>query len=266
MEESLPQINQTTISNLLQTQTIGKVLSVHDQLESTNQTAKEAPVQHGEVIVAKEQTAGRGRMGRPWHSSAKKAVAMSLVLVPSPSFSKPYVLTHLTAAALSNALLPLTDSFIKWPNDIWIDSSKLAGILTETQYIGSVLESIVIGLGININQEKADFQNESLHDAISLRIATGSIINPNSIIASFLNEFEKLYNAYVSSGNPEPFLSTCRSRSNVIGKTVWVHQGSSKRKVTVLNIGTEGELIVLDRNTQEIDSFYGGEVSIRGIH
>lgn len=263
-----PILTSEQIKENLNTTTIGRELVVFDSLESTNQTAKKRvqnkPI-HGEVLFAVNQTAGKGRLGRKWSSSKGKAISMSIILSPSDSFGKPYLITQLTAAALSNALSNILDTTIKWPNDLLIHGKKVAGILTETLFTGSKLSAIIIGIGINVNQEETDFPEGILNKASSLRMQTQAPVNPNPIISSFLNEFEQMYEQYEQTKDPSSFLSVCRERSAIIGNTVWILHGDEKKKATVKTIGNDGELrVVYEENGLE-DALYGGEISIRGL-
>lgn len=263
-----PVLSGEQIKAGLKTTNIGKEILIFDSLESTNDTAKkrvQTNLIHGEVLFAIDQTAGKGRLGRQWSSSKGKAISMSLILSPFKSFEKPYLITQLTAAALSNALSNTLDTHIKWPNDLLIHGKKVAGILTETLYSGSTLEAIIIGIGINANQEETDFPQYIFHKASSLRVQNQSSVDPNPIISSFLNEFERMYEEYEQTNDPSPFLSICRKRSAIIGKTVWILRGDEKKKATVQTIGHDGELRVIYEENEQQDALYGGEVSIRGL-
>lgn len=264
--ENSIELSKEKIAEKLTTKVIGRKLILFDSVESTNQVAKEriqSDFVDGEVILALEQTAGKGRLGREWTSAKGKAITMSIVL--KPAVEKPYLLTQLTAASLAAALSPLTECSIKWPNDLLVNNKKVAGILTETVYSGSTLEAIVIGIGINVNQDAVDFPESILTKASSLKMELGSPVDPNTLAASFLNSFENMYQKYVQTQDPSPFLDICRDKSLIIGKTVWIINGTQKKKARVKDIGADGELRVVDDMTGMEEALYGGEVSIRGI-
>ncbi|WP_277631382.1 biotin--[acetyl-CoA-carboxylase] ligase [Atopococcus tabaci] len=264
--ESTVSLSKEQIIEKLTTTVIGRNLSLFDSVESTNLVAKEhiqRELVDGEVLLALEQTAGKGRLGREWTSSKGKALTMSIVL--KPLVEKPYLLTQLTAAALAAALSPLADFGIKWPNDLLLNNKKVAGILTETVYSGSTLEAVIIGVGINVNQDASDFPDSILTKASSLKMELGSPLDPNAIAAAFLNSFEVMYQQYLQTKDPSLFLEICREKSLIIGKTVWIVNGKQKKKARVKDIGTDGELKIIDDMTGMEEALYGGEISIRGI-
>lgn len=221
-------------------------------------------IDHGSVLLAYSQTAGRGRRGRKWSSPIGKSLSLSIVLKEFSAQIKPTLLTQLTAAALQQALsetgLPVA---IKWPNDLLINRRKVAGVLTEAMFERQVLQAITIGIGINLNQSQTDFPTEIHTKATSLALETESPFFADKLIAHFLKIFEQFYQDYQQSLDPKPFLSICRQESAVIGESVTVVQGDKRRDVEVLGIEATGELLVRDLSSQEKMTLISSEVSLR---
>src|SRR5699024_1808212 len=129
---------------------------------------------HGTVIIADEQTEGRGRMNRPWHSTKEQGIWLSILLRPNMLPVLTPQLTLLTATVLAVVIDDLTDVTqpIKWQNDTLIYGKKMAAILTELQAEQDHIQYLIICIGMNINQTKADLPEQLHHKATALRIET----------------------------------------------------------------------------------------------
>ncbi|QJS96654.1 biotin--[acetyl-CoA-carboxylase] ligase [Dolosigranulum pigrum] len=255
------------IKTYLNTQTFGNQgLYLFETIDSTHTYVSNnlSTIDHGSVLLAYSQTAGRGRRGRKWSSPIGKSLSLSIVLKEFSAQMKPTLLTQLTAAALQQALsetgLPIA---IKWPNDLLINRRKVAGVLTEAMFERQVLQAITIGIGINLNQSQTDFPTEIHTKATSLALETESPFFADKLIAQFLQYFEQFYQDYQQSLDPKPFLSICRQESAVIGESVTVVQGDKRRDVEVLGIEATGELLVRDLSSQEQMTLISSEVSLR---
>jgi BirA family transcriptional regulator, biotin operon repressor / biotin---[acetyl-CoA-carboxylase] ligase len=179
---------------------------VHHRLtDSTNERAKQlaaAGAPHGTLVTADEQTAGRGRQGRAWTSPPRSAVLMSLVLRELDER------LPLTAAVALCEALPL-EAAIKWPNDVWIEGRKVAGILVE----GRPQEGwAVLGVGVNVTTER--FPVELAESATSLRLA-GSAATPAQVLTDLLESLSRWLSA-----PPERVLETWRSLDALKGERV----------------------------------------------
>jgi BirA family transcriptional regulator, biotin operon repressor / biotin---[acetyl-CoA-carboxylase] ligase len=179
---------------------------VHHRLtDSTNERAKQlaaAGAPHGTLVTADEQTAGRGRQGRAWTAPPRSAVLMSLVLRELDER------LPLTAAVALCEALPL-EAAIKWPNDVWIEGRKVAGILVE----GRPQEGwAVLGVGVNVTTER--FPVELAESATSLRLA-GSAATPAQVLTDLLESLSRWLSA-----PPERVLETWRSLDALKGERV----------------------------------------------
>src|SRR5215472_15329192 len=190
----LPQL----IRPRLHTRIIGRNLYHFYDVDSTNLFAarllehgRKAP--EGTVILAESQTAGRGRLGRSWHSEREAGLYFSLVLLPKAPPSLAPLFTLGTAVAMHNAVERYTglDVDIKWPNDLLIGRRKFCGILSEIQAEVDLVKTMIIGVGLNANQEK--LPQDIAGRATSLRIASGRIQSRLEILLEFFEEFETIY-------------------------------------------------------------------------
>jgi BirA family biotin operon repressor/biotin-[acetyl-CoA-carboxylase] ligase len=196
VHELLPKLN---------TKHFGRNLRLLDSVPSTQdelrQLAEEGALE-GTLVIAEEQTSGRGRMGRSWVSPAGKGIWMSLLLRPPVPLPLTPQLTLLTAVALSRAIsriVPVTIG-IKWPNDLLVGGKKISGILLESAAEDERLRYVVVGMGISVNLDPTDYPEELLVKAASLKMVSGNAVNRSDLIAAILEEFERLYELYLEEG------------------------------------------------------------------
>lgn len=196
MHELLPRLNTRSFGHNMRL--LDTVASTQDELR----VLAEQGAPEGSLVIAEQQTSGRGRMGRSWISPAGKGIWMSLLLRPPVPLPHTPQLTLLAAVALSRAIsriVPLTIG-IKWPNDLLVNGRKISGILLESAAEDERLRYVVVGMGISVNLEANDYPEELLSKAISLKMASGNTINRSELIASILEEFERLYKLYLEEG------------------------------------------------------------------
>lgn len=187
---------------------IGQKIIHLDTVDSTNNyTAnlqKEGKIQHGTVILADEQTAGRGQRGASWTSSAGENLLLSVYLTPDNlSVVDQPALTHFISLSLIDFLRKIGISGkIKWPNDIYVNNQKIAGILIENSIRSSRIAETIIGVGFNVNQKSFEDVN-----ATSLRIQNDQHFKLNDVLFSWIQEMNNLW-AELNNGN----LSILKSR------------------------------------------------------
>lgn len=250
---------------------IGSRIVFLDSTDSTNFKAKELAskgYQSGTVVVADEQTAGRGRLGRNWYSPAGTGLWLSIILRPDiPPLDSP-LLTVIASLAVYESLLVLEKEpaapeqhnntlQIKWPNDILMDGKKLAGILTELS-LGSKINYAVVGIGINVNQE--EFPAELSGIATSLRREYNKEIDRLELFKKILISFERYYFRLLNNDGPQ-LVKEWKGRMNIIGKEVSIHDNERIYQGRVLDIAEQGELIL--ESGGEIFHFWAGDVSLR---
>lgn len=238
-----------------------------ESLGSTNDKAKElaSSEREGLVIIADEQTGGKGRMGRTWASARGKDILLSIILKPKLNLVDTGKISLIAAAAVNTALKDIgIESRIKWPNDIIIDGKKICGILSEASFNDRGLKYIVLGIGINVNQDEDDIDDDLKEKSTSLRIVTNKEQNREVIIDKLLNRFREYYLNYIDNLDIGEVIDICKSNSAMLGREVMVLRGKDNpRKGLARDINMNGELVV--EFPEGIESISSGEVSVRGI-
>lgn len=189
----------------LQTEFLGRTIYFEESVESTQQIAARLAyegVAEGTVVVAEEQTAGRGRLSRKWHSPKGTGIWMSMILRPTVLVHQAPQLTLLTAVGVAQAIEKYTNLSIgiKWPNDILINGKKAVGILTEMQADPDKINAVIIGIGINVNQKQEHFADEIQHIATSLAIEADEQFVRAELMQLIFLQIEKLYKEYLERG------------------------------------------------------------------
>lgn len=254
----------------LHTDFIGREIIYLDSVDSTNIYAKkraESSFMEGTAVIAEEQTAGRGRLGRQWVSTKGKGIWMSFILKPDIMPADAPKLTIAAALSVSRALQSCCslDVRIKWPNDIVAGGKKLCGILTEMTAEAEEIKSVVVGIGINANMENQDFGSEVAAIATSVKLEKGIAVSRKVLAAHVMNEFEKLYLDFLEEGSLMPFLKEYKEKSAVLGKVVKVISRKEEISGLAVDISDEGQLVIQLENG-ELREIMSGEVSVRGIH
>lgn len=261
-------MSKAEIESLMKTRWAGKKVVYYDETDSTNNRAKDAGEkggEHGTLFVADRQVAGKGRRGRSWDSPAGTSIYMTILLHPDMLPSKAPRLTLLMALAVAEGIQKVTglETQIKWPNDIVIHGRKVCGILTEMSAEIDYINYVVIGVGINVNQET--FPEEIQERAVSLKAETGTSVKRSELIAAAMESFEKYYEIFLKTGD----LSEVREQYNSllvnINKEVKVLEPGNEYEAYALGINETGELIVRLPGGQKKE-VYAGEVSVRGVY
>lgn len=251
----------------LETAWAGKTCLCFDSMESTQNYGKELgkkePV-HGTLILAEEQTAGRGRRGRSWQSEKGANIAMSLCLEPKLRTEHAAGLTLVMALAVAEGIKKVTgrEPQIKWPNDIVLSGRKICGILTEMCFKdGGYI--VVIGVGINVNN--TGFPEDIKGTASSLKLETGAETSREALIASVMECFEKYYEIYEQTEDLTLLKEQYESMLANKNREVNVLDPKEPYKGTAKGINSAGNLIVVCEDGTEKE-VYSGEVSVRGIY
>lgn len=244
----------------LNTEIIGKKILYFEKIDSTNNKAKSIADKENEgtIFVAKLQTNGRGRVGRSWVDSSSN-IALSIVLKPDLEISKASQITLLAGIAVSK-ILP--GSLIKWPNDIVINGKKVCGILTEIVNDVHSENNIIVGIGINVNNES--FNEDISEKATSLFLETGKKYSRVEIIEKILYELDDMYKIFKKQGI-FPFINQYKNLCVNIGKEVCVSYSNKIINGIAVDVSENGELLVKTAN-DEIVKIFAGEVLVRGVH
>ena len=242
---------------------IGAQIEIHDELASTNDRAKELALSgaaHGSIVLAKRQSAGRGRFGRVFHSPDGSGVYFSCILRPEIPADRAVMLTCMAAVAVAQAMEKMADvdAKIKWVNDVYLGEKKACGILCEAgqNSAGGKMDYVVMGIGVNVGF--MEFPEELSGIATSLSNHCGRELSRTRFIAELVNRLYALYPLLETGG----FMEEYRRRSNVIGRQVEVHRGGEHYPALAVDISPEGDLIVRRPDGSE-ESLYSGEISLK---
>jgi len=215
--------------------------------DSTNRIAMElgyAGEPEGAVVLAEEQTGGRGRAGRSWHSERGTGIYATLLLRPRLAPVHAPLLTMLAGISARSAIQAQTELRVelKWPNDLLLDGLKVGGILTEMHAEPSLVRFVVIGIGINVNQEKFPAEISSL--ATSLRKVSGRTHSRLEILVRLLSQFESDYNRFLREGPPYVVERFQLESDFASGKRVRVETGMESYLGISSGLSPEGLLLV----------------------
>ncbi|MBD3403920.1 biotin--[acetyl-CoA-carboxylase] ligase [candidate division GN15 bacterium] len=257
-------LTEIEIAHGLKTKSIGRTLVCYRTVKSTNDIASglaERGAEHGTVVVADQQTKGRGRLGRVWHSPPETGIYVSILLRPSFHPERAPAVSIMTAAALADTFSQYApgEVQIKWPNDVWIGGKKAAGILTELSADKKSVHHIVIGVGINVNQRVGQFPEEIRPLATSLRRAVKRKVRRVEVLQSFLVNIEREYRNYEKDGLRKSH-AKIRRYSALIGHDIGIRTGNALVEGRALDIDIEGRLI-MDQNGTAVP-ITAGEVSV----
>ena len=182
---------------------LGRNILHYFRTESTNALALKLAAEgaeHGTVVVAEEQTAGRGRMGRVWYSEKSSGIYVSIILRPPLSPAAAPVLTLMAGLAAQRAVSATTGLAvdIRWPNDLLVNGKKVCGILTEMSAELDRLHAIVLGIGMNVNHRRMPADLENI--ATSLRMEAHRAISRVQVLVALLRELDRHYQLLLTDG------------------------------------------------------------------
>ena len=234
-------------------------------IDSTNSEAKrllETQLSGNFLVVSDEQTAGRGRHGRFFHSPEKTGLYMSLALQHISSEVDAALLTTAAAVAVCQSIEEMTSLSpkIKWVNDIFLNGRKICGILTEgiMNFETQSVESIILGIGINISVDREQLPEDLKNKVGGITNHSSGTINRNDLTVSIINNFLAIYQDI----NSREFLEDYRERCFVLGKTITFKQKQEQIRAIAEGIDDDGGLIVrLQDGSYKTLSY--GEISIQ---
>jgi BirA family biotin operon repressor/biotin-[acetyl-CoA-carboxylase] ligase len=256
-------LNKSEIRHSLRTRLIGRKIFLFKSLDSTNDCARalaEAGSEEGGIVIAEEQTHGKGRLGRRWEAEPGSNLLFSILLRPDLPGDQAGMLTLAAAVAAARAV----ESFgpfrveTKWPNDLLIGGKKFTGILIETSLSQDRLAYAVVGIGINVNQRR--FPENLSGQAISLALAAGKDLERAPLLAAVLTEFEAIYTD-VRAGRREEMLSDWKRRCVMLGEEVELTTATGVHRGTAVDLAADGALLVDINGHRSV--FYAGDVTLR---
>ena len=249
---------------------VGTCITYLPTCSSTNDLLKamaEEGAAEGTVLVARAQTKGKGRLGRSFTSAAGKGVYLSALLRPDLSPEALLPLTGFTAEAMRRAVRRVAgaEAGIKWVNDLILDGRKLCGILTESTFsAGGRLKYVVVGIGLNVNYDLADFPAELQDLAGSLKMALGRRFDLAPVAAAMIEELDALYAALLS-GDTAPYLAAYRQHCLTLQRDVLLLQNGASTPARALTVDEALGLVVRYADGRE-GLIRSGEASVRGLN
>lgn len=249
----------------LQTKFFGREVHYEESVTSTQKVAHKLAyedVPEGAIVVAEEQVTGRGRLGRAWFAPKYTGIWVSIILKPTIPPQQAPQLTLLAAVGVVRGIKAATgiQCEIKWPNDILINGKKLVGILTELQAEADRINAVIIGIGINVNQQIEHFPEDLREKATSLAIEVGKKLNRSTILQAILKEMEDLYIDYLENGFQVVKL-LWESYAVSIGKQIKARTINETISGKALGITDDGVLLLEDEKGS-IHHIYSADIEI----
>ena len=259
-------LEASTIQPLLKTQRYGKTLEWISSCESTQIIAHQLAQQgvpDGTTVLTEEQTAGRGRMARKWDSAYGKGIWMSVILRPDVPIQRAPQFTLIAAVAVVRAIEEVTglNPDIKWPNDILLNGKKCTGILTELQSDADGIQALIIGIGLNANQDMVDFSDEVKEIATSLMMEKGSHVSRQELVRAILYHLEQYTAIYIKEGFGALKLMW-EGYSTTIGKTVRARMAKETLEGVAESITDEGVLQIRTKDGK-LHGIYSADIEMR---
>lgn len=260
-------MEQEKQSGLLRTSWAGKPCYRLENVDSTNEYAKkiaEQGAEHGTLILAKEQTRGKGRRGRAWMSPKGDNIYMSILLRPQIEPNNASMLTLVAAMAVAEGIREVSGlkTQIKWPNDIVVQGKKVCGILTEMSAEVGKVHYVVIGIGINVHNR--DFPQEIRETATSLDLQAGTRQDQTELVEAIWKAFEGYYESYCKTQDMSALQEKYNRQLANCDQAVKVLNGEYSYEGIARGITPKGELLVETEGETRLVS--SGEVSVRGIY
>ncbi|MDQ0192953.1 biotin--[acetyl-CoA-carboxylase] ligase [Paenibacillus wynnii] len=241
-------------------------LQLMETVVSTQEEAKrlaEDGAPEGTAVIAEEQTGGRGRMGRKWHSPRGKGIWMSVILRPKlPLLSTPQ-LTLLAGVAVCRAIRRVAgvEAGIKWPNDLLVSGRKVCGILLESSLNEGQLQYCIAGIGIDANLAEDDYPDFLKGIGTSLMIERGGAsINRAELAGTVLSELELLYSLYLEQGF-RPIGMLWESLSVTLGRQVALNTAQGRSEGKAVGLDSDGGLL-LENHHGQLFSVCSGEIEM----
>ena len=254
-------LSAASITDNLETHFIGQRVIFYPRLASTMEVAKREAARRGAaegtVIVADEQTAGKGRLKRIW-LSPKGNIALSVILYPDVAYLTSLIMVASLAVVHSIETVTGLKSQVKWPNDVLINGRKVCGILIESDVRGNIVDYAIIGIGVNVNLRLYDFP-DILSTATSLSHELGREVSRLDVIRQLLVEIERLYLTLQAGGS---IYEEWRDSLVTLGRRVRVKSGKTIYDGIAESVTIDGSLL-LRRSDGSLSKIVSGDVTLR---
>jgi BirA family biotin operon repressor/biotin-[acetyl-CoA-carboxylase] ligase len=265
--DSSEPFNPDILARALKSCLFGKNIIFRDTIGSTNVFLKrlaQEGASEGTVVIADEQSAGLGRLGREWFSKKGENLLFSVLLRPQLPPSQLFVLTMIFALAGIDAVKDVSglNAMIKWPNDIYIGGKKIGGILTEFSVLQGVVQHLVLGMGLNVNWNPST-EKTLLYPTSSLFAEGQERVSREEILANLLKRLES---SYCELGGDmariEGFYEKWNKKSLILGNTVVIETGKESIEGEAAGIDRDGALTLITAGGDK-RKFLCGDVSVK---
>lgn len=246
----------------LNTDYIGRDFVYADELSSTNTFLMDKEngfSKHGTVVLAEKQTKGRGRKDRLWYSVPESNLTFSVLLNKDKLLLRNTNMINFAASlavAVSIENLFQLKSELKWPNDVLLDHKKTSGILIESSSQGDKIERLVVGIGINVNQNS--FQGTFNYPPTSIKNELGKNIERERLLAEVLNNFELLLEKIKINKNE--IIGDWKSKCNMIGERISIIENEIEKFGVFYDLDEDGFLLL--KTKEGIEKIHFGDVSL----
>ncbi len=215
---------------------------------------------HGAIVLAEEQTAGRGRLGRSWYSERATGIYCSLILRPKMPAARAPILTLAAGLAVADAVFKITNlpADLRWPNDVLLQGLKCSGILPEMMAEAESVKYVVLGVGVNVNQR--EFPGELAGEATSLARALGRRLPRAEVLAALFRALDRRYRQFLDAGS-DAVLADFQQRSSFAhNRQVSVENESGSFTGATRGLDSSGFLLVRRDDTGTIEPILAGKI------
>lgn len=248
---------------------VGRTVHYLASVDSTNAALRalaEAGAPEGTVVLADEQTAGRGRAGRSWFSPPGLGLWFSVLLRPDRPPRELSAFSIVTAVSVARALRESSgvDARVKWPNDVVAGDRKLGGVLLESlQGAGGAIAHLVAGIGLNVNLEPGDLPPELAASATSLRMLLGRPVPRLDVLRAVLSRFDEDWRLFEADGL-EAFRSRWIALSTTLGRRIEVARDTGTVRGVAVGLSPAGALIVETEDGGRTEVWHGDVTPLGG--
>jgi BirA family biotin operon repressor/biotin-[acetyl-CoA-carboxylase] ligase len=206
--------------------------------------------QHLSVVIAENQTKGRGRLNRQWFSS-NGGLWFTLILKPDTPVPLAYIYNFAASLSLCRSLRKLfdVDVSVKWPNDLLLNGKKIVGLLSEMSTYGDMLEYLNIGIGINVNNQPQEYEPKS----ISLKDVLNKLVSRKLILETFLDDFSTL----IQNINCKTIIEQWKEQTSTIGSQVRIETIGDFYEGLAVDVDETGALIIKTKTDKIKKIIYG---------
>ncbi|HTX18700.1 MAG TPA: biotin--[acetyl-CoA-carboxylase] ligase [Bacteroidota bacterium] len=252
-------IEPAEIRRRLQSRTLGGKVYSFDVIDSTNSFAKslsEEDSPHGTLVLAEEQTQGRGRQGRRWEAEKGMNLLFSVVFRTPFIHERARILPFVAALATADAVEQTTRCKVecKWPNDLLIDKKKFAGMLIEAEAQNDSVTTVILGTGVNVNQ--TGFSDDLVTKATSLRLAGGVNVDRVGLLCRILEELERRL-VQLGRFSTDIVLDEWKRHTTMIGSTITLTEKSGRTTGKAVDVAPNGALLFEEKGGARREVFAG---------